>query len=190
MRKIDLSREDVKATAILSTGYAMTWMVSQYVWGGMAYPVILASVLLASILIVLSVIDLRLFRLPDSLNLLLAIGGVVITLWFSRQTLMSHVVTAAAILAGLAAMNFTYSHLRHRDGFGIGDMKLAAAGTLWVGPWGILSVFLWSTCTGLLHFLVTGLSAREGLSSGSRIPFGPHLALGIWLVWLFGPITS
>jgi leader peptidase (prepilin peptidase)/N-methyltransferase len=69
----------------------------------------------------------------------------------------------------------------------MGDMKLIGAGALWVGPSGILSILLWSSLTGLLHFLAKRVMGAE-LSAGSQIAFGPHLALGIWLVWLFGPV--
>jgi leader peptidase (prepilin peptidase)/N-methyltransferase len=95
----------------------------------------------------------------------------------------------AALLAGLvlAAVNLIYATFRGRQALGMGDMKLIAAGTLWVGPSGVLSMLLWSSVTGLLHFLAKSVLGAE-LSAGSRIPFGPHLALGIWLVWLFGPV--
>jgi len=148
---------------------------------------VIASAVLAAALIALSVVDLRSFRIPDSLNLAVAAGGIVATLTLSREAFAMHV--SAALVAGLAlaAMNLVYASFRRRQALGMGDMKLIGAGALWVGPSGVLSILLWSSLTGLLHFLAKRVMGAE-LSAGSRIAFGPHLALGIWLVWLFGPV--
>jgi leader peptidase (prepilin peptidase)/N-methyltransferase len=32
------------------------------------------------------------------------------------------------------------------------------------------------------------IGGRE-IRGTSRLPFGPHLCLGAWLVWLYGPLT-
>lgn len=172
--------------AALAVLYSGLWLLSG---SFLIMPVtaVIASGVLAAALIALSVVDLRSFRIPDGLNLGIAVSGIVVTLTFTREAFATHVV--AALLAGLAlaAMNFVYASFRKRQALGMGDMKLIAAGTLWVGPPGVLSVLLWSSVTGLLHFLVKRVMGTE-LNAGTRIPFGPHVALGIWLVWLFGPV--
>jgi prepilin signal peptidase PulO-like enzyme (type II secretory pathway) len=35
-----------------------------------------------------------------------------------------------------------------------------------------------------------GWRGEEQVSLNQRIPFGPALCFGTWLVWLYGPITG
>jgi prepilin signal peptidase PulO-like enzyme (type II secretory pathway) len=48
-------------------------------------------------------------------------------------------------------------------------------------------VLLWATGSALMCVL---LAARRNarLTGASHLPFGPFLAFGTWLVWLYGPL--
>jgi leader peptidase (prepilin peptidase)/N-methyltransferase len=69
-----------------------------------------------------------------------------------------------------------YKALRHRDGMGLGDVKLLAMITAFMGFWpGILSLFF-----GVLGAMVYGivLVTRGRASSSSKLAFGSFLAAG------------
>jgi leader peptidase (prepilin peptidase) / N-methyltransferase len=63
-------------------------------------------------------------------------------------------------------------------------VKLFAAGGAWVGWAGLPSVLLLAALIGLAAALAGGRT----LSAVSKLPFGPALALAIWIVWLYGPL--
>ena len=71
---------------------------------------------------------------------------------------------------------------------GLGDVKLFAAAGAWVGWQGLPSVLLIGAATGLAAAL---LLARAKGPPGPRepVPFGPYLALGLWITWLYGPVN-
>jgi len=63
---------------------------------------------------------------------------------------------------------------------------MAAAGA-WTG-WPALPSILAIAAVSALGF---ALSARgRQLALADRVPFGPFLAGGLWLVWLYGPLVA
>ena len=81
-------------------------------------------------------------------------------------------------------MRDVYRRLRGREGMGLGDAKLLGAAGAWVGWQGLAGVLLIAAVTGLATAVVL---RRTSLSDA--LPFGPFLALGIWLTWLYGPLV-
>ena len=76
--------------------------------------------------------------------------------------------------------------LRGREGLGLGDAKLFAAGGAWVAWQGLASVVLVASVAALT---VAGLQALHGgVRADNRIPFGLYLGPAIWLIWLIGPL--
>lgn len=144
------------------------------------------SLLLAAGLIMLSVWDIETYLLPDPVVVILAIGGIATLLMLDTGTLLQHSLAALAIGLLIVVMDRIYFQFRGRHGIGMGDAKLLAAGAIWIGAAGILTAILWACLTGLAHCLGF-VALRQKLSGTLRIPFGPHIALGIWLAWLFGP---
>ena len=66
---------------------------------------------------------------------------------------------------------------------------LPPAAGAWVSWMGLPSVLLIAAASGLAGALLRGL-AEGKLSARRRLPFGPYLAAGLWLVWLYGPVTA
>jgi leader peptidase (prepilin peptidase)/N-methyltransferase len=137
-------------------------------------------------LLLLSLIDLRTMRLPDLLTLPLIGGGLLAASSLSPERLPEHAIGAAAGFLSLAALALLYRRARGRTGLGGGDAKLFAAIGAWVGWTGLPSALLVAGVAGLLHAAWRG---RGTLRAGDRIPFGPALALGGWIVWLHGALT-
>jgi leader peptidase (prepilin peptidase)/N-methyltransferase len=71
-----------------------------------------------------------------------------------------------------------------RAGLGLGDAKLFAAAGAWLSLEGLPSVMVWVSCAALVAILL-----RQPVEATTRAPFGPYLAFGFWVVWLYGPIA-
>lgn len=159
------------------------------VWAALAQPTPLAAVLTALLgwqLLLISVIDAEHFRLPDQLTLpLLATGGLAAVL-LDHTAPLDALVGAAAGFASLWLLAFAYRRLRGREGLGDGDPFLLAAGGAWVGWIGLPGVLLWASAAGLSLVAARVLVGKK-VSAADRLPFGPCLAVGIWLTWLLGP---
>jgi leader peptidase (prepilin peptidase)/N-methyltransferase len=135
-------------------------------------------------LLTLAAIDWRDGVLPDVLTLPLLAAAP----FLAGGDWRSHVIGAAAGFAVLAGVAWLYRRLRGRDGLGMGDAKLFAALGAWTGWQGLPEVLLIASLAGLLFVLVR--SRNTPLEATSRIAFGPFLALGGWIVWLYGPYGS
>jgi len=151
-------------------------------WIGGPWPVVLAHALLGAILIALVVVDLRRQLLPDALVWpLLPLG--LFQAWLVGDVPAA---IAGAVFGGglLWLIRVVHSRLRGREGLGLGDVKLMAAGGAWVGAAGIGPVLLVAALATLAAVGVAYLSGR-GPGLASRIPFGPGLAFGLFAVTLF-----
>jgi leader peptidase (prepilin peptidase) / N-methyltransferase len=148
--------------------------------------VLAASALLGAALIWLSLIDIRTMRLPDAITLPLIVSGPAVAFALAGASVVWHAGSAAAGFLFLYLIARGYRALRGRDGLGLGDAKLFAAAGAWLGLEGLPSVMLWGSGAALVTVLAISLLHRP-LSASSRLPFGPFIALGFWLVWLYGP---
>jgi leader peptidase (prepilin peptidase)/N-methyltransferase len=145
-----------------------------------------ATVALGCFLIALSAIDVATYRLPDAGTLPLLLLGLGVMGAIGAEPLIWHIVGALAGYAVLAAVAVGYRRVRGTDGLGLGDAKMAAAGGAWVGPAGLPTVILVASVSALVILaLAPSLRRNERIRI---IPFGPFLALGIWYVWLYGPL--
>lgn len=144
--------------------------------------------LLAACLVWLSVIDLRSYRLPDVLTVPLLLTGLVLAGLQGRESLLWH--TAAAALGGLTlyATRSLYHAWRGYDGLGLGDVKLFAAAGAWIGLEGLASGLL-IACVAALAVALLWKLADADVDGRSILPFGPFLAIGFWIVWLYGPLA-
>lgn len=139
-------------------------------------------------LLALAVIDARTFILPDALTLPLIAAGLAVAWYLDPAPPLDHVVGAAAGGLSFWLIAHLYARTRHRQGLGLGDAKLFAAAGAWVSWQGLASVLLTASLGALA--LVALLAAFGGPARAStRVPFGPFLALGLWLTWLYGPIA-
>lgn len=131
--------------------------------------------------------DFKDFTIPDGPLVCLAMVGIAVRLTGRGESLGW---TALLILVdGLACggafwlVREGFFRLRGYDGLGFGDVKLAAAGGIFVGSLGLAwSVFL-ASAVGLLCALVFMLVLpRQRLD---KLPFGALLAPALWLVSFF-----
>jgi leader peptidase (prepilin peptidase) / N-methyltransferase len=147
-----------------------------------------ASAVLGWLLLALAAADWRTYLLPDPLVLAVAVAGFAATALLMPEELPAHAIGAAAGFLVFAAVAALYRRLRGRDGLGLGDAKLLGALGAWVSWEGLPSVVLIGAVAALAAAVLMGL-ARRRLSASDPLPFGPFLALGGWLVWLYGPLA-
>ena len=146
-----------------------------------------ASILLLTTLVALSTIDWLTFRLPDALTLPLAVAGLIVHWEGGQFAVLERLIAAAVGFGLLAGAAWGYEKLRGRAGLGLGDAKLYAAAGAWLGLAGLPSVMVYATIAALAAIAgSTVMGSRVSLTS--RLPFGPFLAVAIWIVWLYGPI--
>lgn len=160
------------------------------VWAVMSQPdlpSVVFTALLGWQLILIAVVDAEHFWLPDALTLPLLALGLMAAILLPSGSLLHSAVGAAVGFFGLWLLAFAYRRLRHRDGLGGGDPILLAVGGAWVTWTGLPSVLLWASASALSLVAARIVTGRP-VSGQDRLPFGPFLAIGIWLTWLFGPL--
>ncbi|WP_374763343.1 prepilin peptidase [Yunchengibacter salinarum] len=143
-------------------------------------------------LLVLARIDLTHWRLPDSLTLPLVPIGLALA-WALpevRDPLARN--GAEAVIWHLAAAGFgfllfeglrrSYRALRGREGLGGGDSRLMAGAGAFTGPLALPLMILMAALSALLVAGIARLAGRT-VTAGTALPFGPVLALALWLTW-------
>lgn len=152
-----------------------------------ALPGGLVVALLGWWLLLASLIDLRTMELPDSLTLVLVLIGLAMA-WFDVWPFLGlaglHQLDALlGAIAGYAIfwiINRTYRSFRGREGLGLGDAKLLAAGGALCGGQWLPEIALVAALATLTAAMATGqLDDRF-----RALPFGPGLAFAIWAVFL------
>ena len=149
---------------------------------------VLISCALGWTLLMLALIDLRHQLLPDPLTLPLAIAGLALAGLASGPVLLDRALGCAAGFVFFYLISDIYLRVRGREGLGLGDAKLLAAGGAWVAWQGLPSVVLVASTAALAVVGVQALSGA-GFRTTARIPLGLYLAPAIWLVWLIGPLA-
>ena len=151
-------------------------------WALPAFAACYLGILLASV----CAIDARYGIIPDSMVLALAAGGAVYAWLWGAGELWWRGLEAALVFAAVSLFRVMYRWLRGHDGLGFGDVKFVAAGTLWIGAEGIPVVLLIAVVSALVSLLILRAQGHE-LHGKQAISFGPHLAIGLWWVWVLGP---
>ena len=150
-----------------------------------------AGVVLVSLLLPLTLIDLDHLWLPEPLcraGVLLGLTASALAAWTlpsgGAALFFSNLLAACAALLILEGISALAERVLGQPALGLGDAKLAALGGAWLGLQGI-GMALW---LAILGGAVVGTIARATGHLGPRqpFPFGPFIATGIWLVWLKG----
>lgn len=126
-----------------------------------------------------ALIDIRRGIIPDPLNLLIAVLG------------LAQAAISGGVIAGIEALGEAtavgaifwllrrlYFALRKIQGLGLGDVKLLAAATTWIGAAGIPMLLLIATLTALATVGSLQLAGQD-MTRQTSLPFGPFLAIGL-----------
>lgn len=140
--------------------------------------------LAAVALLIMVVVDLEHYIIPDSVHLALAPLALA---WHvlantPREDMISGFLTGLFLGLGL---HYGYRLLRKKDGLGFGDVKFLAVAGLWMG---FLAIPPFLFMAGILG-IATGLLWRV-LKRGPVFPFGPALAVSLFICVAFPEIPS
>ena len=151
------------------------WLLTALLYRGQWVTVGLYCVLF-SMLLTLSVIDWRTFTIPNGINLVIFVLGVI--------RLVTDLGNWSNYVIGMCSVGLVFLLLHlltGGNGLGMGDVKLVAAAGLLLG-WSsmLLAVLIGSLSGAIIH------SVRMRRGAGKKLAFGPYLAAGIWIAALGG----
>lgn len=162
------------------------------VWAGLhasGWLLAVATALLGWQLLLIALVDGEHYWLPDRLTWPLIATGLAFGAVEGPHALAFRLIGAVFGFGALWLLAWVYRRVRGRDGLGGGDPFLFAGAGAWVGWIGLPSVLVWASAAGL-SLVAARLLLRRDVSSGDRLAFGVFLAVGTWLVWLYGPLGA
>ena len=152
------------------TGFALgAAAVALTGWTDLLIPICLALGLLPAI----ALIDLAFGLIPDELNLLLGVLGLISLIMGEGDVFMGLVGTAGLLGLGLL-LAIGYSKWRGREMLGLGDVKFFAAAGLWLPamliPWFLMGAGILGAVLGIVW---------KKISGEKEFPFAPALCLSL-----------
>ena len=149
--------------------------------------IIFLSLVLFLLLIILSIIDIQYFIIADIPLYTLFLLMFLYLVSVKPEQLITHLYSTLAGYFAIIFIRIIYKHIRQIDAIGIGDAKLYAFAGFCLGYNNLPSTMLVAVFSAIISSFIALKNGYLG-NLKEPIPFGPHLALGIWLVWVFGPI--
>src|SRR5262249_47594379 len=161
------------------------------------WPVAIASTVLGVLMIAGADVDARTYLLPDAVTFGATLAGIVAAPfidplgawsnpWFAGASAATRALGCAATLALLRA---GYARIRHQEGLGFGDVKLAAAVGAWLPLDAIPLCFALAASAALVSALIAQLRGHI-VERATRLPFGAFLCPSLWLVFYAGALSS
>jgi leader peptidase (prepilin peptidase)/N-methyltransferase len=146
------------------------------------------SLALFAALVIVVLYDVEYFIIPDGPILLMIVAGLA-TLGLAPGEAPAHIAAAAVGWASFRLLDWGYARWRGVAGLGQGDARLFGVAGLWLGLDGLAGCLLIAACSGMISAAIL-LRERRVTHAQEAMPFGPHLALALWLSWVFGPIQG
>jgi leader peptidase (prepilin peptidase) / N-methyltransferase len=147
----------------------------------------LAGLYLLAVLAAICAIDAGYGIIPNGLVVALAAGGVIQSMMPEQSNLVLRSAEAASFFVVACLFRKAYHFARGIDGLGFGDVKFATAGVLWIGIEAVPGMLLIAVASALATLVILKTEGYR-LTGKQAISFGPHLAIGLWLSWILGPL--
>jgi len=132
---------------------------------------------ISTLLITISIIDLRTFTIPLSLLFYILIGEIV----FLLLNLYKTEYMLSGLMFGLGYLGMTFlitSIIYKKETLGYGDLLLISLIGLWIGPINILICIFLSSLTGIIIWGIKRLNKVEV----TKLPFGTYLSVNAILL--------
>ena len=146
-----------------------------------------AGAVLAGLMLAIAVVDHRRMIIPDELNALAFIAGLVAMGGGAEAASASailHALVRASLMFGLFfGFRAGFRALRGLEGMGLGDVKLAAVAGVWL-DWAFLPVVVEIAALSALAAALYARFRGDGFDPKARLPFGAYFAPAIWICWL------
>jgi len=163
------------------------WITANLVGDPNGNELALAGLYLLGILAAVCAIDARYGIIPDSLVVALAVGGLIQTYLSGHGGVLQRGLAAMAVFAIISLFRAVYRWARGHNGLGFGDVKFVSAAVFWIGIEGIPGLLLVAVLSALASLVILRAEGYE-LHGKQAISFGPHLAIGLWAIWIAGPL--
>lgn len=143
---------------------------------------------LALLMLAIAAVDARRFIIPNRLNAAAFALGLADAAIAEPQAVGEAIVLAflrGALVALLfLGLRILYARLRHREGIGLGDVKLAAVAGAWLG-WLMIPIAIEiAALAALSTYVLRNIARKRRFHAAGLLPFGLFLAPAIWLCWL------
>jgi leader peptidase (prepilin peptidase) / N-methyltransferase len=131
--------------------------------------------LFVSAMILVSQVDLEIQIIPDVVILPVAAIGLPLMIWLDHDPWWQWPVAGIAAALFLFVIALVYERVRHVEGLGFGDVKMALCMGIYLGVAVVPALFL-----GFVTGAVFGVALMLVKSKDAKtaVPFGPFLALG------------
>jgi leader peptidase (prepilin peptidase)/N-methyltransferase len=171
--RVELGAALIGAAALASMPGTAGWLWALFGW----------------MLLPLALLDARHFWLPDRLNLLLGIVGLLVAGPMMGTSLIDRWVGAVVFGLLLAAIARLYRRFRATDGMGGGDPKLVAAIGAWIGWQPLPLMLLLASAGGIVWALAAQRKGDQPLVQ-RRVPFGAFACTAAFATVPLWPIVS
>lgn len=141
------------------------------------FAVLLCAISLA--LIIMIVTDFEAYIIPDQIQLALLILGVLFS-YYKGFGLLQVIFMPIILLVFALILKYGFKVFMRKDGLGLGDVKFFAVSGLYLTPEFVSSFFFLSGIIGVLTAIVWKL-----MKKGDVFPFGPSLAMALYLLIVF-----
>ncbi len=146
-----------------------------------------AGIVLGWALMALVIMDLRGTLMPDRLTLTLLPLGLFAAWLNASAVLIDHLIGSVVGFAIGYAFVTGAKRLGRRPAPAMGEAKLLAAAGAWVAWQGLPMVVAAALLAACLIGLWGRLTTHRPYADG-RLAAGASIAIGVWLVWLYGPL--
>lgn len=168
---------------IVEIANAILWWASAYLFWQQSIVFAVCCAFACSILLAIFFIDLEHMVIPDILNLLLAVLGVVAIFSGDGVKWYERLIGAGVGLLFFGSMKFGSKLLLGRDGMGGGDVLLMGAAGLLLGWKSLLLAMLTSSVVASIVLVALSIKNKE---KNKEYPFAPFLCGGIIISLLLG----
>ena len=104
------------------------------------------TIILACVLAAISYVDVRSMRVPNMLSALLLVGGLAFWSLSHGGSVIAQFSYGIALAAIMWLIRFGHFRLTGQVGLGLGDVKMAGAGAVWINPL-LLPMFIFAATT-------------------------------------------
>jgi leader peptidase (prepilin peptidase) / N-methyltransferase len=164
-------------------GISAAAIIAASVFAAPGWPGILGAGL-GLLMLAVAVVDARHFIIPNALTIAtLALGLLYSALMGGWLDLADGLLRGAVLAFAFLVLRAGYQWFRGRTGIGLGDVKLAGAGGIWLG-WMMLPVAVEIAALAALAAYALRWLAGRPVQRLTRVPFGLFFAPAIWLAWL------
>jgi leader peptidase (prepilin peptidase)/N-methyltransferase len=162
-------------------------------FASLPWPAASASTVLGMLMIAGAEVDARTLLLPDTVTAGAFVSGIAAAAalapadpWIALALALAR---AAGTTAALLLVRWSYARLRHREGLGLGDVKLAAAVGAWL-PLEAIPMCFALAAGGALVLVLMAYARGRPVEATTKLPFGAFLCPALWLVFYAGLVGT